>query len=381
MKYEEIEPYLIDFLKGNVEEATEYRIRAYLKNHPEFEEELDELRTTLEYTQEIPLEEPSPSLKMDFYAMLNQAKIEEKKKKRAFSWVENLSNTFWARWLSIAASLAVILFTGYWSVQLLFTENTTEMSLQNTKNNQEENQDAIYATEEEAPAEEEQRIQETQEIEKEFIQEKKTNTGNRNTQKTKASTEKEIKEIEEKPTTYLANIEDIEENIEEEIEQTPELNTEIQKTRNTSKIYSGNREVLAQEEIQTTRRNTKKSESNTQKNQNKVLFSDAYQGKNDSVSGYNTGAYEEEIAYTKPQSSSESLQELEKTIYQKATQKALIKKLKKEQDPEEQIKIIELIKKYNITRAKNSLQKMSQSQKISKNVREKLKETLQYLKP
>lgn len=90
MRYEEIEPYLIDFLKGKTDEATEYRIKAYLQKFPEFQSELDELKSTIYFVKKTPLADAKPHLKMDFYAMLSEAQKNQKSKKNWLIWLENL---------------------------------------------------------------------------------------------------------------------------------------------------------------------------------------------------------------------------------------------------------------------------------------------------
>ncbi|NJO01251.1 MAG: hypothetical protein HC880_05715 [Bacteroidia bacterium] len=89
MKYEEIEPHLIDYLRGTADEAVEYRIKAYLEQHPQFRKEMDELRETLDFFQEAPLHEPEPSLKMNFYAMLDRYEKTTEEKTPKLFW-ENL---------------------------------------------------------------------------------------------------------------------------------------------------------------------------------------------------------------------------------------------------------------------------------------------------
>lgn len=119
MNYEEIEPYIIDYLKGNVEEAMEYRIKAYLQQNPAFQKELDELQETLDFVEQVPLTEPAPQLKMDFYAMLNAYKTEEAKAKEQISlWDKILAYvnqwTF-AQRISMASFVMLVFLTGYWS--------------------------------------------------------------------------------------------------------------------------------------------------------------------------------------------------------------------------------------------------------------------------
>ncbi len=90
MRYEEIEPHLIDFLKGKTDEATEYRIKDYLQKNPEFQSELDALKDTLFFVKKAPLADVKPHLKMDFYAMLSEAQKNQKSKKSFQIWLENV---------------------------------------------------------------------------------------------------------------------------------------------------------------------------------------------------------------------------------------------------------------------------------------------------
>jgi hypothetical protein len=93
IRYEEIEPYLLDYLQGKAEEATEYRIKAYLQQNPDFQQELDELQETLTFVEQSPLLEPEPALKMNFYAMLNDYQIQLENPKPLSFWAK--INQFW----------------------------------------------------------------------------------------------------------------------------------------------------------------------------------------------------------------------------------------------------------------------------------------------
>jgi hypothetical protein len=93
IRYEEIEPYLLDYLQGKAEEATEYRIKAYLQQNPNFEQELNELQETLAFVEQSPLLEPEPALKMNFYAMLNDYQIQMANPKPLSLWAK--ISQFW----------------------------------------------------------------------------------------------------------------------------------------------------------------------------------------------------------------------------------------------------------------------------------------------
>ncbi|GAB4397983.1 MAG: hypothetical protein OHK0053_15630 [Microscillaceae bacterium] len=110
-RYEDIEPFLMDFLKGQVEESMEYRIRAYLQENPDFQEELDELQATLDYMHQLPKLSPEPSLKMNFYAMLREAQSAPPPPAR-FSWA-GWFQPLWGQRLALGGALALIFLAGY----------------------------------------------------------------------------------------------------------------------------------------------------------------------------------------------------------------------------------------------------------------------------
>jgi hypothetical protein len=155
--YEEIEPYLIDFLQGNVAEEVEYRIKAYLQQNPDFQQELDELEETLEFTQHTPLVQPAPALKMNFYAMLNQHTAQQavrpsvRERLRSFIYTQ-----FHWQTLSMGILSVLILIVGYWGVAV-FQERykQTQMAMKDLEyeKNQREKQEPTLAKEEskEAP--------------------------------------------------------------------------------------------------------------------------------------------------------------------------------------------------------------------------------------
>ncbi len=71
--YNEIEPYLLDYAQNiEVPEEINYRIKAYLQKNPDFQKELDELKETADFLDDMPLVAPSPQLSIGFYAMLAQ---------------------------------------------------------------------------------------------------------------------------------------------------------------------------------------------------------------------------------------------------------------------------------------------------------------------
>lgn len=150
MNYEEIEPYIIDYLKGNVEEAMEYRIKAYLQQNPDFQKELDELQETLDYVKQVPLAEPTPQLKMDFYAMLNAYKAEEAKAKAQVSF-GNKVLAYFSQWtfaqkISMASFVMIVFLTGYWSSFLLNPVALTEKSVSLQQESKTESPESIEET-------------------------------------------------------------------------------------------------------------------------------------------------------------------------------------------------------------------------------------------
>ena len=129
MKYEEIEPHIIDFIKGNLDESLEYRIKAYLKENPDFQKEIDELRDTLDFVQDVPFEDPDLKLKMEFYAMLNsyQADHQEEKTSILATISQYLQSKIFVQRIIPLAS--VIFLAGYFTSVLL---NQTQKAEQAT---------------------------------------------------------------------------------------------------------------------------------------------------------------------------------------------------------------------------------------------------------
>jgi hypothetical protein len=120
IRYEEIEPHLIDFLQGNVAEEVEYRVKAYLQQNPDFQQELDELEETLEFTQSTPLVQPAPELKMNFYAMLNEYKAQQAQARPSLR--EKLKHFLQVQFqwqsLSVGILTVLVLIMGYWGVSV-----------------------------------------------------------------------------------------------------------------------------------------------------------------------------------------------------------------------------------------------------------------------
>ncbi|MCU0444600.1 MAG: HEAT repeat domain-containing protein [Microscillaceae bacterium] len=136
IRYEDIEPYLLDYLQGKAEEATEYRIKAYLQQNPDFQHELDELEETLNFIAHSPLAEPEPALKMNFYAMLNEYQTQLNTPKPASKWEKMrafLQSNLGKPALAWAGVVILLVFSGYWVINSLDNQalvGQNEMTLQ-----------------------------------------------------------------------------------------------------------------------------------------------------------------------------------------------------------------------------------------------------------
>ncbi len=132
IRYEEIEAHLIDFLEGKAEESAEYRIKAYLQQNPDFQQELDELAETLEFSQATPIVQPTPELKMNFYAMLNDYKAHQVRPTLRTRLKAFLITQFQWQTITVGAFTVLLLIVGYWSVLLFQTQyKATQVSMTN----------------------------------------------------------------------------------------------------------------------------------------------------------------------------------------------------------------------------------------------------------
>lgn len=131
IRYEEIEPYLVDFLQGNADEATEYRIKAYVQQNPEFQAELDELNDTLSLVKKLPQPSPDASLKMNFYQKLAEAQ-QKGQQKTKLSVSRFTPQNWWNRAVASAAVVAIIFMTGYWTAQQINQQAVQEVSQEQT---------------------------------------------------------------------------------------------------------------------------------------------------------------------------------------------------------------------------------------------------------
>ncbi|MEO1653594.1 MAG: hypothetical protein AAFU64_08620 [Bacteroidota bacterium] len=120
MKYEEIEPYIIDYIQGDLDESRSYLIQAYLKENPDFQKELDELKDTLVFVQEAPLQEPEPELKMKFYGMLSETQVPITSSSPTWQtqWLTFFQKQFFLRSASVLAFILVIFLAGYYTASL-----------------------------------------------------------------------------------------------------------------------------------------------------------------------------------------------------------------------------------------------------------------------
>ncbi len=136
MKYEDIEPHLLDYIHGNLEEADHYRVQAYLKENPDFQRELDELEETLHFVRDLPLNEPGPELKINFYSSLREA--QNPAVSPWVSWWASFRPQQWLvpsnmRYLSLAMVVFIIFAAGYWtSKQLNKPQNSQALAQKDT---------------------------------------------------------------------------------------------------------------------------------------------------------------------------------------------------------------------------------------------------------
>jgi hypothetical protein len=141
INYEDIEPYLIDYLQGEADEATVYRIKAYLQQNPDFQRELDELEETLDFVETVPVAEPEPALKMNFYAMLNEYKVQKAKTPTLREKLREFMQTqlYWQRF-TLASVALLLMMTGVWYViRLNPFPSDQALGLQDDRQNNTEN--------------------------------------------------------------------------------------------------------------------------------------------------------------------------------------------------------------------------------------------------
>lgn len=178
MDCEEAKLYFVDLIKGKLSEEQEYRVRAALQKNSACQEEFEEIQATLEEFNELPLVQPDPSLKMEFYSMLQEFQAAEAKP----SWRQKLQgrwDAFWnkafVRWGTLAATAVLILWMGFWGFQFLndspdsLAINTETTENQDTQNDHSE-KPITENKEEEKPIAEENEVLEP-ELEKEQVPE------------------------------------------------------------------------------------------------------------------------------------------------------------------------------------------------------------------
>ena len=131
IRYEDIEPYLVDFLQGKTTEANEYRIKAYLQQNPDFQQELDELAEMLHLVKKVSSPNPDASLKMSFYQKLAETQ-KSPQHKNTLTVSKFIPKNWVNRWVASAAVVAIIFMTGYWTAQQLNQQMGQELSSQKT---------------------------------------------------------------------------------------------------------------------------------------------------------------------------------------------------------------------------------------------------------
>ncbi len=374
MKYEEIEPYLIDFIKGQADEATEYRIKAYLQQNPDFQEELDELQTTLEYTQELPLATPPPSMKLDFYAMLKQAKATQEKQAPKVNWWTNLQND-WLRGFAVASVVVLVFFTGYWSSTWLqpdfATETQKEVSLQTTPK---ENNTLEELNEESA---DEESITEEETLEQPSDNEKQAEGLRESTQNTALATENTnlIAQKKEKLGIVKDNTKEDMQVREEQDFSEVWIQADTQRTQKEKDVYSErvgsptlsnsnyqDTSEIARENLgNSNRKNTNSRSKKMSKQSSAHIIEDFKNGSSLSV----------RLA---------SLKQLEVNVLEdKTIQDVLFEQLKKEQDTEVQLAILNVIEAKKLKRAKKTLKTLLKDSETNANLKQRIQNVLKGL--
>ncbi len=374
MKYEEIEPYLIDFIKGEADEATEYRIKAYLQQNPDFQEELDELKTTLEYTQELPLATPPTSLKLDFYAMLNEAKAAEKIPAPKVAWWTVFQNN-WLRGLALASVVVFVFFTGYWSSLWLkpdfATQASEEMSLktvpENSKKAEETAEKMKEDAENDAVLEEPLNSEEVKETQAEMPRENTENATpapklvRKSAQDQKTEQKIIVQSSPQNEDTYQKLGENADrwiENDTQSIKKKPELNSEKTNSPQLSNRSYQDESELAESKLSTERKKTTSIGSKDSKEDLQTV-----------IDNFKTHA---EVSVRLA-----NLKKLEADfLADKAVQDILFEQLIVEKNLEVQMAILEVIDANQLKRAKKALKKLTENTRTNTTVKQKAQKLL-----
>lgn len=109
MNYEEFQEQLVDYLSGNLTEEEIQRFEQFLENHPEHQSEFDAAKFLWQGTdEEIP--EPTSSMDVKFYTMLNE---EAREKEENTSWLQMIENLFFGSIPKQLAYTVAILVMGF----------------------------------------------------------------------------------------------------------------------------------------------------------------------------------------------------------------------------------------------------------------------------
>lgn len=164
MDCEEAKLYFVDLIKGKLSEEQEYRVRAALQKDSACQEEFEEIQATLEEFNELPLVQPDPSLKMEFYSMLQEFQTAEATKKPVPS-LRKRWDAFWekafVRWGTLAATAVLVLWMGFWGFQYLNdspNDLATNAEIPDNQIAQNENHPIIESEKEEIPIAEENKV-------------------------------------------------------------------------------------------------------------------------------------------------------------------------------------------------------------------------------
>lgn len=111
MKYEEIQEKLIDFLDQSLSEQEMKEIQEHIDQNQDLAQEVEEMKKLFFDITEEEMEQPSPSLRMNFESMLaeEKAKIHFEDNQETESKVINIQeHTSWKSYLRVAASVLLV---------------------------------------------------------------------------------------------------------------------------------------------------------------------------------------------------------------------------------------------------------------------------------
>lgn len=108
MDYKEFQAQIVDYLSGNLNQEERERFEAYVKMHPEHQDELQAAQFLWKGTEE-EIPEPTENMDGNFYAMLNS----ELKKGEERSWFQKLEQLLFGNLPKQLAYTIVILVAGF----------------------------------------------------------------------------------------------------------------------------------------------------------------------------------------------------------------------------------------------------------------------------